>query len=98
MRRPLAPDPVLKLYVVGGTPASERALHCGAGLRSQLGDAADVEVVDLRERPELAERERILATPLLVRVAPEPVRRIVGDLSDLERVRWSLGLPAAEGA
>ena len=94
----MTPETVLKLYVVGGTPASERALHCVAGLRSQLGDTADVEVVDLRDRPDLAERERIVATPLLVRVAPEPVRRIVGDLSDLDRVRWSLGLPAVEGA
>jgi circadian clock protein KaiB len=85
--------PVLRLYVVGGTPPSERAVRGVERLRRELGEDLEVEVVDLRERPEVAERERIVATPLLVRVSPEPVRRIIGDLSDLERVRWSLGLP-----
>jgi circadian clock protein KaiB len=84
---------VLRLYVVGGTQASERALHAVQRLHSALPGEAEVEVVDLREQPEVAERERIVATPLLVRLSPEPVRRIVGDLSDVERVRWSLGLP-----
>ncbi len=84
---------VLRLYVVGGTQASERALRGVERLSAALAEDADLEVVDLRERPDLAEQERIIATPLLVRVSPEPVRRIVGDLSDTERVRWSLGLP-----
>lgn len=86
-------SPVLRLYVVGGTPPSERAVRGVERLRREVGDDLEVEVVDLRERPDVAEQERILATPLLVRVSPEPVRRIVGDLSDLERVRWTLGLP-----
>ncbi|HEX8207619.1 MAG TPA: circadian clock KaiB family protein [Solirubrobacteraceae bacterium] len=85
---------LLRLYVVGGTPASERALQGVERLRAALEDA-DLEVVDLRERPDVAEQERIVATPLLMRVSPEPVRRVVGDLSDAERVRWSLGLPEA---
>ena len=93
----MAPRTVLKLYVVGGTQASERALHSIERLHAELADAAELEVIDLRERPDVAEHERILATPLLVRVSPEPVRRIVGDLSDVDRVRWSLGLPD-EGA
>ena len=93
----MAERPVLKLYVVGGTQASERALHSIERLRAELADA-DLDVVDLREHPEVAERERIIATPLLVRVAPAPVRRIVGDLSDVERLRWSLGLPDVSGA
>lgn len=88
----MAERPVLKLYVVGGTRASERALQCVADLRAQLGDDVDLAVVDLREHPDVAERERIVATPLLVREAPAPVRRVVGDLSDLARLRWSLGL------
>lgn len=92
----MASRAVLKLYVVGGTQASERALHGIERLRAELGE--DVEVVDLREQPEVAERERILATPLLVRVSPGPVRRIVGDLSDVDRVRFSLGLPREPAA
>jgi circadian clock protein KaiB len=83
----------LRLYVVGGTQASERALHSVERLRAQLDEAAEIEVVDLREKPAIAEAERIIATPLLVRLSPAPVRRIVGDLSDIDRVRWSLGLP-----
>ena len=87
---------VLRLYVVGGTPASERALRGAERLRATIDGGGELEVVDLRERPEVAEKERIVATPLLVRVAPEPVRRIVGDLSDTERVRWTLGLPGGD--
>ena len=82
----------LRLYLVGGTPPSERALSSVPALRAALGDDAALDVIDLREQPEIAEQERILATPLLVRVSPEPVRRIVGDLSDAERVVWTLGL------
>ena len=61
-------------------------------LRAALGEQAELDVVDLRHEPERAEAERILATPLLVRVSPPPIRRIVGDLSDAERVVWTLGL------
>lgn len=93
MLRPMAPRTVLRLYVVSGTQASERALRGVERLSATLDGDADLEVVDLRERPEVAEQERIVATPLLVRVSPAPVRRIVGDLSDTDRVRWSLGLP-----
>ena len=90
-----APRTVLRLYVVGGTQASERALRGAERLSAALDADAELEVVDLREQPEVAERERIVATPLLVRLQPEPVRQILGDLSDTERVRWSLGLPEA---
>ena len=86
---------LLRLYVVGGTQASERALHSVGRLHDQLAAEADLEIVDLREKPEVAEAERIIATPLLVRLSPTPVRRIVGDLTDIDRVRWSLGLPEA---
>ena len=86
-------ETVLRLYVVGGTQLAERAVGTLRRLESELpGDSTSIEIVDLAERPDVAEAEGILATPLLVRVSPEPARRIVGDLSDVERVRWSLGL------
>ncbi len=91
-------SPLLRLYVVGGTPPSERAVRGVERLRRELGDDLRVEVVDLSEQPDVAEQERIVATPLLVRVSPEPVRRIVGDLSDVERVRWSLGIGIEEAS
>jgi len=84
----------LKLYVVRGTPSSDRAVAAIEQLRALLPGDVAVDVVDLGEHPEIAEAERILATPMLVRTAPAPVRRVVGDLSDLDRVRWGLGLGA----
>jgi circadian clock protein KaiB len=87
-------DTSLKLYIVTGTPSSDRAVAAIERLRATLPGEVTVEVVDLGERPEIAEAERVIATPMLVRVAPDPVRRIVGDLSDLDRVRWGLGLGA----
>ncbi len=89
----MGPRTVLKLYVVRGTQSSDRAVDALNRLREEyLGDDATVEVIDLREQPETAEAERVIATPLLVREEPAPRRRIVGDLSDMEKVRWSLGI------
>lgn len=84
---------VLKLYVVAGTQSSDRAIAAMARLDGELEDVS-VEVVDVREHPEVAEAERIVATPTLVRQSPAPVLRIVGDLSDIDKVRWGLGLGA----
>jgi circadian clock protein KaiB len=82
----------LKLYVVSGTQSSDRAVAALERLRGDLNGDVTVDVVDVRDRPEVAEAERIIATPMLVRVAPEPVRRVVGDLSDVDKVLWGLGL------
>ena len=81
----------LTLYVVSGTHSSDRAIAALETLRHDLADVA-IDVIDVRERPDVAEAERVIATPMLVRVSPEPSRRVVGDLSDLEKVRWGLGL------
>ena len=84
---------VFRLYVTGHTPRAERAI---ANLRRLCADVlrngCDVEVVDVLEQPELAEAERILATPTLIKDFPPPTRRIIGDLSDAERVRRELGI------
>ena len=91
-------ETVLRLYVVGGTQLADRAVGTLQRLQADhLGDEAVVDVVALKENPAVAEAEGIRATTLLVRVAPEPRRRIVGDLSDVDRVRWSLGI-GIEGA
>lgn len=77
----------LKLYVTGQTPCSERAI---ANLRricdQDLDGRFDMVVVDVLEKPQLAEDEKILATPTLIKELPPPLRRIIGDLSDTERV------------
>lgn len=86
---------VLRLYVTGQNSRSERAV---ASIRriceEHLGGRCELTVIDVLERPHLAEQERILATPTVVRQAPPPSRRIIGDLSDLRRVLDGLDLPA----
>ena len=87
----------LRLYITGRTAQSQRAL---ANLRticdSELRGLYEVEVIDVLEHPELAESEKILATPTLVKRLPEPVRKIIGDLSDRERVLVGLDVERLE--
>jgi circadian clock protein KaiB len=82
----------LRLYVSGQALNSRTAIRNLESLRAELTDAAAVEVIDVREQPELAEEDRILATPTLVRRQPPPVRKIIGDLSDIQRVLTGLDL------
>ena len=83
------------LYVTGVTARTERAI---VNLRrlcdEELHGRYDLTIVDVLDRPDVAETERILATPLLVKDAPLPKRRITGDLSDPRRVLHVLGLIA----
>jgi circadian clock protein KaiB len=87
----------LRLYVTGQKIQSQRAI---ANLRElcerELPGRYDMEVIDILVDPDVAERDRILATPMLVRRWPEPVRRIIGDLSDMGKVR--AGLDLVDGA
>jgi len=88
----------LRLYVNGRSPRSRYAIAELRALSDRLPAGADVEVVDLALQPEVAERERLIATPVLVRTDPPPVRRIVGDLSDHTMVLRALELaPAQDG-
>ncbi len=84
---------VLKLYVAGRTPRTEAAI---ANIRDicerDLEHVYELVVIDVLERPQLAENEKILATPTLVKVLPPPLRRVVGDLSDRERLIVGLDL------
>lgn len=87
------PKYTLKLYITGQTPRSERAITNLRRLcETQLAGNYDVVVIDVLERPQLAEDEKILATPTLVREAPPPRRRIIGDLSDTAKVLTGLDL------
>lgn len=83
----------LKLYVAGQTPKSLQAfanLKCIC--EEHLAGVYHIEVIDLRKSPQLAQGDQILALPTLVRKLPEPVRKIVGDLSNTERVLVGLDL------
>lgn len=88
---------VLKLYITGRTPRAEQAITSIRGIcERELAGLYELVVIDVLERPQLAENERILATPTLVRELPPPLRRVVGDLSDKERVLVGLDLAPRE--
>jgi len=70
------------LYVTGDTTRSAEAIANLQEIQKLLSGQCEITVVDVLEHPELAEREKILATPTLVKVAPPPLRRLIGDLSD----------------
>lgn len=89
---------VLRLYITGRTNQSQRAVDNLRTICEQnLGNEHDVTVVDVLENPTAAEYDKILATPTLVRRSPEPVRKIIGDLSDREKVLASLDLARFNG-
>jgi circadian clock protein KaiB len=83
----------LRLYVAGQTPKSVTAF---ANLKrlceEHLAGEFEIEVIDLIENPRLAKDDQIVAIPTLVRRLPQPIRRIIGDLSDTERTLVGLQL------
>ena len=92
------PDYVLRLFVAGMTPRSQRAIAnlrriCDERLRGQV----DLATIDIFQQPHLAEKHQVVAAPTLLRLAPLPVKRLIGDLSDEATVLKGLGLPSARG-
>ncbi|MBM3584362.1 MAG: circadian clock protein KaiB [Alphaproteobacteria bacterium] len=86
----------LRLFVTGGTTRAHRALVTVRRVCEQaFGDAYDLTVVDVLDRPDLAERDRVTATPTLVRDYPPPARRVIGDPGDGDAVRRALDLDPA---
>jgi circadian clock protein KaiB len=83
----------LRLYVAGQTP---RSLHALSNLKriceEHLAGQYRVEVIDLVKKPQLAAGDQILAIPTLVRAIPKPARKIIGDLSNTERVLVGLDI------
>ena len=92
-----------RIYVAGATLGSQLAVANLRGLcEAALMDGFDVEVVDVLEDPDRATRDRVMATPTVIRLAPAPLRRVMGDLSDHEVAARAPGLttpgPAAPPA
>jgi len=89
---------LLKLYVAG---SNSRATTAIANLRricdEELRGVYALEIIDVLEHPEMAERDRILATPTLVKQLPPPIRRVIGDLSDKEKVLLGLEVQSVPG-
>jgi circadian clock protein KaiB len=83
----------LRLYVAGDSPKSRTALSnlqrlCDTHLKGKY----KIEVIDLKTRPELAKADQILALPTLIRKIPEPIKRVIGDLSNAERAVLALDI------
>ncbi len=92
-RRAPAERYVLRLYIAGSTPASGRLVETVHALCDQhLKERYELSVVDVFQQPELARQEQIIAVPTLIKKCPDPMRKIVGDLADEERVLAGLGL------
>ena len=84
---------ILRLYVAGQTPKSITAFrNLKAICEEQLKGKYQIEVIDLLKNPQLCREDQILAIPTLVRKLPAPVRKIIGDLSNTERVLVGLDL------
>jgi circadian clock protein KaiB len=87
---------VLKLYVAGQSPKSVNAIAnikkiCEANLQGHYV----LDVIDLYQQPQLAQGEQIIAVPTLIRKLPSPLRRVIGDLSSIERVLAGLDIRSA---
>ena len=82
----------LTLYVAGDTPRSREAVANLERICAELlGGRAKCATIDVLNSPEVADAERILTTPTLIRESPTPRRRVTGDLSDAQRVLSALG-------
>ena len=85
---------ILKLYITGKTVSSLRAIENLKIIlnESGLNGKCKSEVIDILENSQLAEEERIIATPVLIKKSPLPVKKVIGDLSDKEKVLLALNL------
>ncbi|MDP4025392.1 circadian clock KaiB family protein [Methylobacterium sp. NEAU 140] len=88
---------LLRLFVAGTAPRSLRTVESLRRIcEAHLAGRYELEVIDIYQQPELAERDGVVAAPTLVRAAPAPVRRITGDLSDPGRILRGLDPSLAE--
>jgi circadian clock protein KaiB len=84
---------LLRLYVTGATPGSTRAIkQVRLVCEEHLHGRYDLEVIDIYQLPSLAKHDQIIATPTLVKVLPAPLRRLIGDLSNVNKVLFGMDL------
>ncbi len=90
---------VLRLYITGMTRRSQEALRNIEKLcRERLGDNYELEVIDIYQQPTLAKGDQIIAVPTLIKKLPLPLRRIIGDLSNEERIVLGLDFRPVTGS
>lgn len=88
------PEPyVFRLYVTGASPNSIRAISNIKKIFSKhLHTGYELEIIDVYQQPAIAKQDNIIALPLLVKKSPLPERRLIGDMSDMEKVLYNIGL------
>ncbi len=90
---------VLKLYITGMTPRSQEALrNIRKVCKEYLGDNYELEVIDIYQQPSLAKGDQIIAVPTLVKKLPAPIRKLIGDLSQEDRILLGLDLKPKRSA
>lgn len=83
----------LRLFITGASPNSTRAIaNLNEICEKYLKDQYEIEIVDVYQQPTIAQDEQVVAIPLLIKSQPSPVRRLIGDMSDTEKVLRGLGL------
>ena len=87
-------DPyVFRLYVTGASPNSLRAIANTRELcEEHFNDNYELEIIDVHQQPSVARQENIIALPLLIKKHPLPEKRLIGDMSDMERILKSIGV------
>jgi circadian clock protein KaiB len=87
-------DPyVFRLYVTGASPNSLRAIANTRNIFEEyLNQNYELEIIDVHQQPSVAKQENIIALPLLIKKYPLPEKRLIGDMSDMERVLNSIGI------
>jgi len=84
---------VLRLFITGASPNSIRAVeNIKAICEEYLHGRYDLQIIDIHQQPKLAEDENAIALPMLIKKSPGPERRMIGDMSDTQRVLKGLGL------
>lgn len=88
-------DPyIFRLYVTGASPNSLRAIANTKDLCEEyFFENYELEIIDVHQQPSVAKQENIIALPLLIKKYPLPEKRLIGDMSDLEKVLKSIGVP-----
>jgi circadian clock protein KaiB len=86
---------VLRLFISGASPNSIRAVENTKSIcEEHLADNYSLEIIDIHQQPHLAQDQDVIAVPLLLKLSPYPKRKMIGDMSDTQRVLKGLGLTA----
>jgi len=85
----------LRLYVTGATPNSARAIvNLKDFCETHLKDNYELEIIDVYQQPLIAQADQVIAIPMLIKLSPMPLRRLIGDMSDREKIFRGLSLTA----